>query len=206
LRCVDEAKVRRHPTLTAQWCLAGDVPEVPTGDEHTKVHVYGAVAPRTGRTHHHISPKLSQEAFARFLRRLLRYYRGKRLLVIHDRAAQQKGRPIDMVLQAAEGRLVLMPQAAYFPELNPQERIGKWLRRVVTHHHWFEPLNEQVQAVRDFFCYLAGVKAQVRHLCALKTSESFVASLLGGTRTRSCDWPHLKMAALVPGRRYLQML
>ena len=39
LICVDEATVRRHPTLTAQWCVVDEVPEVPTGDEHTKVHV-----------------------------------------------------------------------------------------------------------------------------------------------------------------------
>jgi hypothetical protein len=30
---VDEATVRRHPTLTAQWCLGDDVPEVPMGDD-----------------------------------------------------------------------------------------------------------------------------------------------------------------------------
>jgi hypothetical protein len=107
LRCVNEATVRRHPTLTAQWCLAEDVPEIPPGDDQTKVHVYGAVAPLTGRTHHHISPKLSQEAFARFLRRLLRDDRGERRLVLHDRAAQHNGRPIDAVLQDVEGRLVL---------------------------------------------------------------------------------------------------
>jgi hypothetical protein len=32
---VDEATGRRHPTLTAQWCLVDEVPEVPTGDDHT---------------------------------------------------------------------------------------------------------------------------------------------------------------------------
>jgi Winged helix-turn helix len=42
---VDEATVRRHPTLSAQWCVVDEVPEVPTGDIHTKRHVYGAVAP-----------------------------------------------------------------------------------------------------------------------------------------------------------------
>jgi hypothetical protein len=34
---VDEATVRRHPTLAAQWCVADEVPEVPTGDDYTKV-------------------------------------------------------------------------------------------------------------------------------------------------------------------------
>jgi hypothetical protein len=61
---VDEATVRRHPTLTAPWCLVDEIPDVPTGDDHTKVHVYGAVAPLTGRTHDHISPELGNGEFA----------------------------------------------------------------------------------------------------------------------------------------------
>src|SRR5918992_115132 len=73
----DEATVRRHPILTAQWCVADDVPEVPTGDDHTTGHVYGAVAPLTGRTHHHISPELGTGEFGQFLRHLLAYHPGK---------------------------------------------------------------------------------------------------------------------------------
>jgi hypothetical protein len=51
LLCVAEATVRRPPPRTAPWGLADAVPEVPTGAAHTKVPVYGAVAPLTGRTH-----------------------------------------------------------------------------------------------------------------------------------------------------------
>jgi transposase len=169
--------VRRHPTLTAQWCLVDEVPEVPTGDDHTKVHVYGAVAPLTGRTHYHISPELGTGEFAQFLQHLLAYHPGKRLLVIHDRGAQHKGPPVEATVRDAKGRLVLQAQPAYSPELNPQERLWKWLRRVVTHNHWFETLKEQIEAIRNFFRYLAGVKDQVRQLCGFKTPDSFVASL-----------------------------
>jgi transposase len=174
---VDEATVRRHPTLTAQWCLVDEVPEVPTGDDHAKVHVYGAVAPLTGRTHYHISPTLGKQEFAHFLQHLLAYHPGKRLLVIHDRGEQHKGAPVEAIVLEAKGRLVLKAQPAYSPELNPQERIWKWLRRVVTHKHWFATLTEQIEAVRNFFRYLSGVKEQVRHLCGLKTPDSLVASL-----------------------------
>jgi hypothetical protein len=174
---VDEATVRRHPTLTAQWGLADDMPEVPTRDDHTKIQVYGAVAPLTGRTHYHIGAVLGKGEFAKFVRHLLTYYRGQRLVVIHDRAAQHKGRPIEELLQAADGRLALKPQPAYSPELNPEERIWKWMRRVVTHNHWFESLQEEIQALRDFFSYLTGRKAQVRQLCAIKIPESLVALL-----------------------------
>jgi Winged helix-turn helix/DDE superfamily endonuclease len=177
LLCVDEATVRRHPTLTAQWCVVDEVPEVPTGDDHAKVQVDGAVAPLTGRTHDPISPAVGKGECARFLPHLMVYDPGKRLLVMHDRGAQQKGAPVDAVVREAQGRLVLKAQPAYAPELNPQERLGKWLRRVVTHNHWFATLTEQIEAIRNVFRYLAGVKDQVRHLCGFKTPESLVASL-----------------------------
>jgi hypothetical protein len=82
------------------------VPEAPTGDDHSKVHVYGAVAPPTGRTHDHVSPELGQEEFALLLQHLLAYYPGKRLLVIHARGAQHKGASIAEVVREAAGYLV----------------------------------------------------------------------------------------------------
>jgi transposase len=177
LMFVDEATMHRHPTLTAQWCLVDEVPAVPTGDDHTKVYVYGAVAPLTGRTHYHISPELGKGEFAQFLQHLLAYHPGQRLLVIHDRGEPHQGAPVEAVVQKAQGRLVLQAQPAHSPELNPQERIWKWLSRVVTHNHWFATLKEQIEAIRNFFRYLAGVKDQVRQLCGLKTPDSLVALL-----------------------------
>jgi hypothetical protein len=109
---VDEPTVRRHPTLTAQWCLGDDVPEVPMGDDHAKVHVYGAVAQLTGRTHDHISPELSKGDFAPFLQHLLAYDPRRRLLVIHDRGEQHQGAPVEAVIREAGGRLMLKPQPA----------------------------------------------------------------------------------------------
>jgi transposase len=174
---VDEATVRRHPTLAAPWCLVDDSPEVPTGDDHPKIHVYGAVAPLTGRTHYHISHVLGKEAFAKFVRHLLAYSRETRLLVIHDRAEPHKGPPVEAICRDAEERLVLTPPPAYSPELNPEERSWKWRRRVVTHNHWFATLQEEIHALRDFFCYLAGRTEEVRRLCAFKIPESLVALL-----------------------------
>jgi transposase len=170
--------VRRHPTLTAQWCLVDEVPAVPTGDDHTKVHVYGAVAPLTGRTHYHLSPELGTGEFAQFLRHLLAYHPGKRLLVIHDRGAQHTGAPVEATVRDAKGRLVLQAQPTYSPELNPQERLWKWLRRVVTHHHWFEILKEHIEAIRHCFRYLADLRDQVRQLCGFKTPESYLENSL----------------------------
>jgi transposase len=125
---------------------------------------------------------LGKREFAQFLEHLLVYHPGKHLVVMHDRGEQHKGAPVDAVAREAQGRLVLKAQPAYSPGRNPQERIWKWLHRVVTHNHWFATLAEQIEAIRNFFRYLAGVKDQVRHPCGFKTPESLVASLW-----RPCD-------------------
>lgn len=85
LLLVNETTLRCHPTLTALWCLGDEIPDVLAGDDHTKVHVYGAVAPLTGRTYDHISPDLGSGEVARFLPHLLTYDPGKRLLVTHPK-------------------------------------------------------------------------------------------------------------------------
>jgi transposase len=96
-------------------------------------------------------------------------YPGERWLVIQDRGTHHKGACTKGVVRTAEGRLMLTPQPACSPELNPQECIWKWLRRVVTHNPWWATLREQVEALRNFFSYLAGVKHQVERLCGFKT-------------------------------------
>ena len=96
-------------------------------------------------------------------------------MIIHDRGAQHKGAAVEEVIRGASGRLRLKAQPAYSPELHPQERIWEWLRRVVSHHHWFATLREHIEAVRNCFRYLAGVTDQVRRFCGFKTPESFVA-------------------------------
>jgi hypothetical protein len=71
-----------------------------------------------------------------------------------------------------------MAQPTYSPKLNPQERIGKPWRRMVTHNHWLETFHEQIAAIHNVFRYLAGVKDQVQRLCGLKTPESYLENSL----------------------------
>src|SRR5919108_1994574 len=123
---------------------------------------FSTCIPRTGRTHDHVSPELGPEELAQCLRHVLGYDPGKRLWVIHDRGAPHQGTGIAAVAREATGRLILKPQPAYSPALNPQERLWQWWRRVVTHHHRCATLREPTDAIRHFCRYLAGVKDQAR--------------------------------------------
>ena len=114
---------------------------------------------------------------ATLLPHLLAYDPEKRLLVIQDRGEQHQGAPVEAIIRGAGSRLERKPQPAYSPELNPPERLGKWWRRVVTYNHWCATRGEPIEAVRNFFRYLAGVKDQGPRLCGLKTPKSLVASL-----------------------------
>jgi len=64
-------------------------------------------------------------------------------------------------VREAGGRLVLQTKPAYPPALNPPERIWHWWRRVVTDNHWLATLTERINALGDFFRYLAGDQDQV---------------------------------------------
>jgi hypothetical protein len=108
--------------LTAPWCVVDEVPDVPTGDDHTKMHVYGAVAPLTRRTHDHSSPELGPGALVKFLQHLWADYPGTRLLLIHDRGAPYQVAAIAEGIRDADGRLRLKAQPAYSPELKPVVR------------------------------------------------------------------------------------
>jgi hypothetical protein len=93
LLVVDAATVRRQPTLTAQWCMAHEVPEMPTGDGQTKMPIYGAMAPLTGRTHDRSGPAWGKGELAQLVAHLLADHPGKGRLEIHDRGEPQKGLP-----------------------------------------------------------------------------------------------------------------
>jgi hypothetical protein len=86
---------------------------------------------------------------------------GKRLLVIPDRGTQPKGAAVEAVVREAQGQLMLKAQPASSPERHPQERIWRWLRRVVTPNHWCATRCEQIAALRNCFRSRADVKDQV---------------------------------------------
>jgi transposase len=159
---VDGATVRQQPTLTAPWGPVDEGPDVPTGDDPTTGQVDGAVAPLTGRTHDPVSHEWGQGDLAPFWQHLLGYYPRQRLLVIHERGEPPQGAPVEAVIREAGGQLMLKPQPAYSPALNPPERMWTGRRRVVTPHHWCATLHAHIDASRHFFRDLAGGKEQVQ--------------------------------------------
>lgn len=92
----------------------------------------------------------------RFLRHLLRHIPGK-VLILWDRGSIHRSRVVKEFLAAgAAARIHLEHLPAYAPELNPDEGIWNYLKRV-------ELKNVSCQGVSQLRCELRQAKERLRH-------------------------------------------
>ncbi len=147
----DEVTVQLTPTLCRQWGFTGEQPAAGywTGT-HQKVHGFGALNVVTGRFHRRLAPRLTTIYFQRFLRQLLRAYPTVLVVVILDGAPWHRSASL-VAFVAPHPRLGLCFLPPYSPDLNPVEPVWKWLRREVTHNHYFEQLRHLRAALSGFF-------------------------------------------------------
>jgi hypothetical protein len=93
-------------------------------------------------------------------------------------AAVEQHSPGARVIIPPRKDAVLSPTGTSSPTQRDQhlleiERAGRFKWKRTSGYY----LQEELQAIRDFFCSLAGRQDDVRHLCAIKTPESLVALL-----------------------------
>jgi len=143
--------VQLTPTLCRQWGFSGEQPLAGywTGT-HQKVHGFGALNAATGRFHRRLAPRLTTVYFQRFLRQLLRAYPAVLVVLILDGAPWHRSASL-FTFVGTHPRLGLCFLPPYSPDLNPVEPVWKWLRREVTHNHYFERLGLLKGALTGFF-------------------------------------------------------
>ena len=99
-----------------------------------------------------------------FLKHLLRQIKGK-LLVVWDGATIHRCKAVKQFLSAgAAKRLQLMSLPGYAPELNPQEGVWHWLKRVALANVCCDDLDEVRYELRLAFAKLRR-RARVLHGC-----------------------------------------
>jgi transposase len=153
---VDQSGFYLLPMAVRTWAPRGQTPilTVPLTHDHLAA-ISGITA--AGR----LFMQTQQDAFhspdvVRFLRLLLRKIRGK-LLVIWDGAPIHRGQPIkDFLRQGAAKRLHLEQLPGYAPELNPDEGIWNYLKRV-------ELGNVCCRNLRELATALRRAKERLRH-------------------------------------------
>lgn len=130
----DEASVYRQPTLAGAWAPAGDAPVADlshrANTRHRRCAALDAVA---GRVVHTGGSKTGVAHLRRFLRALRTADPDRYPFVAWDNWPVHAH---DLVLAEAAAlriRLLWLPTSA--PWTNPTEKLWRWLRQEVVHHH-----------------------------------------------------------------------
>lgn len=149
----DEFNLSWLPTLRALWSPVGQQVMISTPGSPKRCYGLGAINYWTGETVVLFRPRKRRAEVAQLLQALLDKHPTQTLYIAWDNASSHTGAEIDDLVQAAQGRLVLLYLPTYSPWLNPIEMLWRHMRRRVTHCEFFPSLNHLVEAAAAFFIH-----------------------------------------------------
>ena len=139
---VDESGFYPLPAVVRTWAPRGETPILHALLTRDPLSVISGLTPDGQLLMQVQERSLRAPDVVRFLRHLLRHLPGK-LLVIWDRAPIHRAQAVkDFLAQGGAARLYLAQLPAYAPELNPDEGIWQYLKRVELRHMCCDDLAE----------------------------------------------------------------
>ncbi|OKL36747.1 IS630 family transposase [Domibacillus mangrovi] len=150
----DETHIRSYQSLRATWSQSGVQMKVPTYGHHAYVTVFGTVEVGTGKIVTSITSKGKQEQFLEFLQWLLKEYKEKFIILVIDGSPIHRSQLIQGFLEKNQDHLMTVRLPPYSPNLNPIERLWKWLKEQVIANK-FHPTKASIEEALK--CFLAEV-------------------------------------------------
>jgi transposase len=126
---LDEAGVRSDQVLGRTWAVRGQTPVVETSGRRQSVSAISAVNARGGFWYKTYGERLNATGFVALLKDFMRWRRGPVFLVL-DRHPAHIAKVVSQYVQSLGGRLELHFLPGYAPELNPDEFVWNYLKRV----------------------------------------------------------------------------
>jgi len=154
----DEGRFGAQPTVGRMWARRGRVPRVAVQPGYKNFYLYSAVNPATGDQFTLFLPWVNTAMMNIFLRLFAASLPIPEVLLVVDGAGWHRARD----LQVPPGIQVLyLPP--YSPELNPVERLWRWLRRQVGRNRWYQEETAQMDALETALRTLSS--EALRSLC-----------------------------------------
>lgn len=133
------------PTIGKTWCKRGSTtPKAPIRPGYKNFYLYSAVDPFSGHHFTLLLPWVYTDLMSMYLQELADAYPNETLWVILDRAGWHASGTLKI-----PPSIHLVPLPPYSPELNPVERLWRWLRRHVCRNRLFETYEEFEETVLD---------------------------------------------------------
>lgn len=173
----DEAGIRRIGTLHGAWYPTGNyTPEVlDTDGRFESIKLMGMVNPLSGAFALKIIPgKITTKVYAQFLIDFARRKNDTLLVIVHDNAPWHGKIKLPLLLkEAGIENIILCPLPSYSPELNPCEKLWKWLRERVTHNRPCHSLSDLALSVWKFYRYIYNRREEAKR--RFKTEQNIFA-------------------------------
>ena len=120
--------------------------------------IYSAVCPTTGEDVTLFLPWVNTEMMNIFLGHLRESLKGRRCFLALDQAGWHNSKGLQVPTNI---ELIFLP--AYSPELNPVERLWRWLKRHSLRNRFYQDLDSLMNAVRS--CLQMATMPFLKSLC-----------------------------------------
>lgn len=138
----DEGRFGLQPTTGKLWCRKSIRPTARICPGYRNFYLYAAINPVTGEQFTLQLPAVNTDMMNLYLNHFKREYPERRILLVLDQAGWHLSKEL-IIPQGIEFE-TLPP---YSPELNPVERLWRWLRMHVCRNRLFSSLNDLEQAL-----------------------------------------------------------
>lgn len=156
--------IQLNPTLYRMWAFKNKQPHIGAWvGGHQKTHRFGAIDSKTGKFHVMKAEWINSRTFMRFVKKIRRYYPGKKIIIILDNACWHKSKKVLCLCENSGIKLFFLPP--YSPNLNPTEKVWKRLRYDVTHNYFFDTLKRLDKSLSVFFRSLRGERRNLISYC-----------------------------------------
>lgn len=152
-----------HPTHNVQpafgWIRTGVRKEIPANTGRERINLSGMIDVIQNNIIIQEDKTLNAETTIQFFRKIEEAYpTKKRIHVFCDNASYYRNKAVKRYLETSRVKLHFLPP--YSPNLNPIERLWKWMKERVIYNTYYEYFEEFRAAVLGFFALLSVAPAE----------------------------------------------
>ena len=138
------------------WMRRGASKEIAANSGRSRINLTGSVDILSHRVVVQEDQMLNAAATVSFFRKLEAAYKEKtRVHVFCDNARYYRNRAVAEYLESSKINLHFLPP--YSPNLNPIERLWKWMKETVVYNTYYEEFDEFREAILGFFRTMSGL-------------------------------------------------
>src|SRR3989338_5475304 len=152
----DESGVSLIPVLGKTWAKKGKTPKIKVTGNKGGFCVTSAISPAGRMVFRIENHTIHAEDHIDFLKQIMKYHPHRKIIVIEDNAKPHIAKEVKDFVKANKNKIVVYYLPTYSPDLNPDDKVWKYLKNVKLKAHQarnkkeFKPLIQaKMQSIRS---------------------------------------------------------